>query len=275
MKSVKIMSALSILLVAVFLSSCSEQVELSELLTANSSNATTNSLDGRKSRVGTLNAVNLGTAGNFVILTKSGITNVTKSAITGNVGTSPITGAALLLECNEVTGEIYTVDAAGPLACRIIDASGLTTAVSDMQTAYTDAAGRGNVDDDKLNLGAGSIGGQTLSPGLYKWTSALLIPSNITIEGDGNPDTEDIFIFQVAGNLNMSSAVNMTLTKGAQAKNIFWQTAGAVTLGTTSHFEGNILSQTSIAVETGATVNGRLLAQTAVTLQMNTVTQPN
>lgn len=212
--------------------------------------------------------VNLGIAGNFVILSKSGITNVYKSAITGDIGTSPITGAAIHLTCAEVTGAIYSVNAAGPLPCSIIDASRLTTSVSDMQTAYTDAAGRSN--PDFLNLGAGNIGGKTLTPGLYKWTTALIIPTDITISG--GPD--DIWIFQVAGTLKMSSAVNITLSGGAQAKNIFWQSAGAVTLGTTSHFEGIILSQTGINLKTGASINGRMLAQTAVTLQMNAVTRP-
>ena len=72
----------------------------------------------------------------------------------------------------------------------------------------------------------------------------------------------------------MSSAVRVTLVGGAQAKNIYWQTAGAVTFGKTSHFEGNILGQTGINLQTGASINGRMLAQTAVTLQMNTVTKP-
>jgi len=72
----------------------------------------------------------------------------------------------------------------------------------------------------------------------------------------------------------MSSAVRITLTGGAQAKNIFWQTSGAVTLGTTSHFEGIILGQTAINMQTGATINGRMLAQTEVTLQMNTIVKP-
>ena len=215
-----------------------------------------------------LGAVNLGVAGNFAILSKSGITDVYKSAITGDVGTSPITGAALLVSCTEVAGTIYTVDAAGPLACRVTSATMLTTAVSDMQSAYTDAAGRSN--PNFLNLGAGNIGGQTLTPGLYKWTSAVVIPTDVTISG--GPD--DIFIFQVAGTLIMSSAVRITLIGGVQAKNIFWQAAGAVTFGTTSHFEGNILGQTGINLQTGATINGRMLAQTAVTLQMNTVTEP-
>ena len=217
---------------------------------------------------GTAGTVNLGTAGNFAILSKSGITDVYKSTITGDLGASPITGAAIQVSCAEVAGTIYTVDAAGPLPCRVTNASMLTTAVSDMQTAYTDIAGRTN--PAFLNLGAGNIGGMTLTAGLYKWTTTLNIPTNITISGGAN----DVFIFQVAGNLTMGSAVNITLTGGAQAKNIFWQSAGSVTLGSTSHFEGNILCMTAINMLTNATINGRMLAQTAVTLQMNTVTMP-
>jgi hypothetical protein len=220
------------------------------------------------SNPGTVGTVNLGIAGNFAILSKSGITDVYKSTITGDLGASPITGAAIQVSCAEVSGTIYTVDAAGPLPCRVTNASMLTTAVSDMQTAYTDIAGRTN--PGFLNLGAGNIGGMTLTAGLYKWTTTLNIPTNITISGSAN----DVFIFQVAGNLTMGSAVNITLTGGAQAKNIFWQSAGSVTLGSTSHFEGNILCMTAINMLTNATINGRMFAQTAVTLQMNTVTIP-
>jgi hypothetical protein len=220
-----------------------------------------------RARSTALTAVNLGTAGNFAILSKTGITDVYASAITGDLGTSPITGAALLVSCSEVVGSIYTVDAAGP-ACKITSASMLTTAIGDMQTAYTDAAGRSN--PDFLNLGAGNIGGQTLLPGLYKWSSPVIIPADITISGSPT----DIWIFQIDGTLSMSSAVRITLAGGAQAKNIFWQVADAVTLGTTSHFEGIIIGQTGINLKTGGSINGRLLAQTAVTLQMNTVTQP-
>jgi len=193
-----------------------------------------------KPQSGALKVVNLGVAGEFEILSKTGITDVYKSTVIGDIGTSPITGAAILLKCAEVTGTIYTVDAAGPLPCRVTNASRLTTAVSNMQTAYTDAAGRSN--PDFLNLGAGNIGGQTLTAGLYKFTSAVVIPTDVTISGSST----DVWIFQIAGTLKMSSAVRITLKGGAQAKNIFWQTSGAVTLGTTSHFEGNILSQTGI-----------------------------
>ena len=213
-------------------------------------------------------AVNLGLAGDFAILSKTGITDVYKSAVTGDIGTSPITGAAIHLTCAEVTGTIYSVDAAGPLPCGVINASRLTTAVGDMQTAYNNAAGRSN--PDFLDLGAGNIGGKTLTPGLYKWTSALIIPTDITFSG--GPD--DIFILQVAGTIDMGAAVNITLAGGAQAKNIFWQSSGAVTIGTTSHFEGTVLGATGINFKTGASINGRLLAQTAVTLQMNAVTAP-
>ncbi len=215
-----------------------------------------------------LKAVNLRLAGEFVILSKSGVTDVYPSVITGDVGSSPITGAAILVTCTEVAGTIYSVDAAGPLPCVVNNATRLTLAVGDMETAYLDAAGRLN--PDYLELGAGNIGGFTLTPGLYKWTSPLVIPSDITISGGPN----DIWIFQVAQTLNMSSAVNITLSGGAKAKNIFWQVAGAVTLGTTSHFEGIILGKTGINLLTGTTSNGRMLAQTAVVLQMATVTNP-
>ena len=213
--------------------------------------------------------VNLGAAGTFAILSQSGITNVPTSAIVGNVGTSPITGAALLLTCAEVSGKIYTVDAAGPLPCVVPYASyPLDSAVGDMGFAYDDAAGR--VAPDFTELGAGEIGGLTLAPGLYKWGTGLLISTDVTLSGGPN----DVWIFQVAGTLNQANATRVTLAGGALPKNIFWAVAGAVTIGTTAHFEGVVLAKTMIAVNTGASVNGRLLAQTAVTLQMNAVTQP-
>ena len=212
--------------------------------------------------------VNLRSAGNFTILSESGITDVFRTSVDGNVGTSPITGAALLLTCAEVNGIIYTVDAAGPLPCSISDATRLTAAVGDMETAYNDAAGR--TLPDALNLGAGEIGGLTLTPGLYKWTTDLSISKNVTLAG--GPD--DVFILQVAGTLQEANGMNVILTGGAQAKNVFWVSAGAVTIGTNAHFEGTILSKTMIAMNTHASITGRLLAQTAVTLQMNTVTPP-
>jgi hypothetical protein len=268
----KIFAPIMAMLMIVFMGSCEKAQESSlssssPKISQTEKLATVGSLATVNSEVPVLTGVNLLSAGNFAILSKTGITSVYKSSVTGNIGTSPITGAAMVIECGEVTGNVYAVDAAGP-ACKITSATLLTSAVSDMQTAYLDAAGR--INPDYLNLGAGTIGGKTLLPGLYKWTSSVNIPTDITISGSPT----DIWIFQVAGTLNMSSAVRVTLEGGAQAKNIFWQVAGAVTFGTTSHFEGNVLGKTGINLKTGATINGRLLAQTAATLQMNTVTKP-
>jgi hypothetical protein len=137
-----------------------------------------------------------------------------------------------------------------------------------MQNAYTDAAGR--TSPTATELGAGSIGGMTLAPGLYKWSTGVTIPTDVTLSGGAN----DVWIFQVAQNLTTSSATHVILSGGAQASNIFWQVAGQATLGTTSVFNGNILSQTAVVLKTGATLNGRALAQSAVTLDSNSVTLP-
>ena len=211
--------------------------------------------------------VNLGSAAGFVILSKSGITDVPASEITGNVGTSPITGAADHLSCAEVTGKVYSVDAAGPAPCNIKAPAKLTTAVGDMQTAYTDAAGR---PPTTTELGAGNIGGLTLAPGVYSWSTSVTIPDSVALKGG----PKAVWIFQISKNLVVSSGKAVVLRGHARAKNVFWQVAGKVTLGTTSHFQGTILSKTLIAMKTGASVNGRLLSQTAVTLQMNSVTAP-
>lgn len=170
--------------------------------------------DAKLPKSGAIKVVNLGIAGDFVILSKSGITDVYKSAVKGDVGTSPITGAAIKLKCDEVTGTIFSVDDAGP-ACKVTNASRLTTAVQNMQTAYTDAAGRSN--PNFLNLGAGNIGGKTLKAGLYKFTTAVSIPTNITISGSST----DVWIFQIAGTLKMSSAVRITLAGGSIGKKHF------------------------------------------------------
>jgi hypothetical protein len=144
----------------------------------------------------------------------------------------------------------------------------MTTAVSDMQTAYTDAAGR--TLPDATELGAGDVTGLTLTPGLYKWGTGVLVSAGgVTISGSAT----DVWIFQIAQNLTLANGAIVTLSGGAQASNIFWQVAGQVTLGTTADFKGIILCQTLIAMQTGATLNGRALAQSEVTLDANTVTQ--
>ena len=217
--------------------------------------------------------VDLGSAGSFVILSEAGITDVSPSAIVGNIGTSPITGAAIGVQCTEVTGKIYTVDAAGP-ACEMINPTLLTAAIDDMMLAYADAALRAPT--HPAELGAGDISGLTLTPGVWTWSSSVVINSDVTLKGGPN----DVWILQIAGNLNIASGgdiasgIKVKLVGGAIAANVFWQVAGVTTLGTYSTFNGTILDEVNIALQTGAVLNGRALAQTAVTLEMNAVTQP-
>ena len=217
--------------------------------------------------------VNLRTAGDYVILAESGISTVPPSAVTGDMGVYPImataiTNFALIADSTnvfsismQVTGKIYAAGYAVPTPANLL------TAIGDMGLAYTDAAGRA---PDVTELGAGSIGGMTLAPGVYQWSSGLLIPTDLTLHGSSTA----VWIFQIAQTLTLSSAVNVHLTGGALSKNVFWQVAGSVELGTTSHLEGIILSATMINLRTGASIAGRLLAQTAVTLDTSTVTQP-
>jgi hypothetical protein len=218
--------------------------------------------------------VNLGTAGNYAILAKTGVSSVPDSKVTGDIGLSP--AAATYLTGFSLTADSTNVFATSPQIVGKAFASNyavptpntLTTAVGDMQTAYTDAAGRPT--PDHLELGTGNIGGLTLAPGLYKWTSSVTIPTDVIISGGAN----DVWIFQTSGDLTMSNAKSVILAGGAQAKNIFWQVAGQVTIGTGAHFEGILLCQTQVTLQTSATMNGRILAQTMVALQKATVTVP-
>lgn len=216
-----------------------------------------------------------GTASNFVILAKTGISNVPTSAINGNMGVSPIsftglTGLSLTVDGSgafstsaQVTGKVYASDYAAP------SPANLTTSVLEMQTAYTDAAGRA---PDYTELGAGNIGGMNLAPATYKWGTGVLIPTNVTLTGGAF----DVWIFQISQDLTVSSGARVILAGGALAKNVYWQVAGGtgVAIGTTAHVEGIIMTAKAITLNTGASILGRLLAQTAVTLDQNVVTQP-
>lgn len=217
-----------------------------------------------------VNPVDLGKAGGFAILSKTGISTVPNSKITGNIGVSPIgataiTGFALTADSTnvfststQVVGKVYASNYTVPTE------SNLTTAVSNMETAYTDAAGRAA---GYTELHSGDISGKTLVPGVYKWGTNVLINSDVTLEGGAN----DVWIFQIAGGITQASNTKIILKGGARAENIFWQAADTVSIGTGAHFEGTILSMTNIALATNASINGRLLAQTAVTLDQSTV----
>ncbi len=217
--------------------------------------------------------VDLGSAANYVILAKSAVSAGPTSAVIGDVGLSPaartyLTGFSDTLftdgtysTSTQVTGKLYAANMASPTL------STLQTAVADMQTAYDFAAGR--TEPDHLNLLSGEIGGQTLAPGLYKWTNTVNISSDITISGSAT----DTWIFQVAGDLNLAAATSMILA-GALPENIVWQVSGTVNMGTTSHFEGVVLCKTNVSMLANSTMNGRLFAQTSIALNQTAITQP-
>jgi hypothetical protein len=204
--------------------------------------------------------VNLGSAAHFTVLAGAAVTTTGGGVINGDVGASPITGAAIHLTQAQVNGTIYAVDAAGP-AGSVIDAALLLAAKGDLTTAFNDAAGRTPVPSGPfLNPGAGNIGGMNLVPGLYKFTgTALVTGADVTLTG--GPD--DVWIFQIAADLEVGSMVHVILAGGAQARNIFWQVGTSATIGTFAVFKGTILSDQAIVMKTTSTMDGRALAFTA------------
>lgn len=220
-------------------------------------------------------AINLGSAKDFVTLTKSGISTTGITSIIGNIGVSPaaaaaITGFGLILESNGqssitpiVSGKVYASNYAAPTPAK------LTTAVSDMETAFTNGNNL-TTPAPIVGLYAGDISGRTMPAGLYKWgTGVLITNAGVTLSGGPN----DVWVFQIAQDLTVNSNAQIRLVGGAQAKNIFWVVSGQATIGSNANFSGIILSKTLISLNTGSRVSGRLYAQTAVTLNACTVTQ--
>jgi hypothetical protein len=204
--------------------------------------------------------VNLRSAAPFTILAGAAITTTGGGLITGDVGASPITGAAIHVVQSQVTGTIYEVDATGP-AGAVVDPTLLTAAQGDLTTAYNDAAGRLPAPTGPfLNPGAGNLGGLTLVPGLYKFTgTALITGGNVTLAGGPN----DVWIFQVAADLEEGSMMQVILAGGAQAKNIFWQVGTSATIGTFAVFKGTIMANQAITMNTTSAMDGRALASVA------------
>jgi hypothetical protein len=228
---------------------------------------------GSSSDAGAGLPVQLGAAANYVILAKSGISTVPTAAITGNLGISPaaasyITGFSLIADATnvfatsaQVTGKVFAADYAVPTP------SNMTTAVSDMELAFTDAAGRAPT---VTELGAGDIGGMTLASGVYKWSTGLQLPKDVTFEGGPTA----LWILQIAKDLSLSSATHIVLSGGALPKNIVWQVEGKVVVGSMAHLEGVVLTRTAVTLGTGASIHGRLLAQTAVVIDSSTIVEP-
>ena len=212
--------------------------------------------------------VELGTSGKYAILTKTGISTVPDSVITGDIGVSPIaatamTGFSLTLDqlgqfakSTQIVGEAHAASYGGPVA------TSLTTAISNMEAAYNDAWGR-PTSVNKDIVGAGDV----LTTGVYTFGLDIAIKGDITFSGD------DVFIIQSTGNIVMDAGMRVNLAHGAQAKNIFWAAEGFVEVGLGAHMEGILLAKSHVLFKTGSSLNGRILSQTACVLQKATITE--
>ena len=193
------------------------------------------------------------TASPFALLSAAGISDVPTSTVNGDVGVSPTTGASITgLTCAEVTGRISTVDAGGPLPCRVADPGMLTTATTDLTAAYVNAAGR--TPDSTLAGADNQLGGLTLDPGVYRIDHATTanLAGNVTLHGNADA----VWIFQASSDLVIAGSSTVTLTGGAQSCNVFWQVGSSATLHSSSTVRGTFLVNTSISVDSGVTVDG-------------------
>jgi hypothetical protein len=207
------------------------------------------------------------TAGNFAILAEVAITNIPATAVTGDVGLSPASGAGIGLSCAEVNGAIRTVSTVGPLPCRVASAALLEQAVADGHSAWHDGRVR---PPDYMEVGGGNIGGLVLPPATYKWSGSVRIPADLTLRGGPN----DVWIFLVTQDLSVGAGVEIVLD-GALPQNVFWLTlVHGVELGAASRFRGIIISETTIDMRAGASIDGRLMAAGSINLDQNRVTEP-
>lgn len=223
--------------------------------------------------------VNLGTADPFAILAGTPkIANTPPSVITGNVGLSPASAAASTVACSDLTGtsKFYTVDAAGGSAgppCQVVDPVLLTGAKNDLTNAFTDVQNR-----VVTNTVPTELGGHTYGPGVYDSSSTTFgITAGagpLILDGQGNPNA--VFIFEMnsgSTGLTVGPGSQVQFAGGAQACNVFWRVTTA-SIDTTAVFKGTILALTSITVNQGANIEGRLLARNGnVTLIQDTITR--
>jgi hypothetical protein len=176
-----------------------------------------------------------------------------------------LTLAGTYATSTQVIGNIYASDYTAPTPSK------MTTAISDMNTAYTDAQGRTHTSAGYLNTLEGEIGGLQLAPGVYAFDTYVTIKKNMMFYGNA----DDVFIIKTSKGLTIDDNMKVILGGGAQAKNIFWTVPLAVEVGKDAHMEGIILAATAVEFKTGSSLNGRILSQTQVVLDQNTITEKN
>ena len=201
--------------------------------------------------------VTLGNASSFAVLAGSTVTNTGSSVVSGDVGLYPGTSITGFPPGSQNLGISHITDSVAQLA----------------QNANIEAYGDTQGRTPSTTIG-GDLGGLTLVAGLYKASSSLGITGTLTLNGQNDPNS--VFIIQVGSALTTASSSKVVLENDASACNIYWQVTSSATLGTNSQFAGTILALTSITLTTGASVDGRVLAQNgAVTLDTNRITTPN
>jgi hypothetical protein len=223
--------------------------------------------------------VPLGSSSNFAILASAAITNIPTSAITGDVGLTPDTGANITGfsspgSCPEIVGRLYAVDAAGP-ACALINATLLSNAKTDALAAFVNAnnAVRGTPIALSTNLT-----GLTLYPGLYQSGTTIDFSAAGTLTLDAQGDPNAVFVIRSSTAITTLSTSQVVLSGGAKASNVFWIAGSAITLGANSIMKGTLVASTAITLQTGANLEGRALNQgaaaAAISCDSCTITVP-
>lgn len=205
--------------------------------------------------------INLGTAGDFAVLAGTTVTNTGPSVIDGgDVGVAP--GSAITGFPPGIVLAPFTIHEGDAVAAQ---------AQTDLTAAYNEAAGLAPTQD----LTGMDLGGLTLLPGVYFFSSSAQLTGTLTLDALGDPDA--LFVFQIGSTLTTASNSSVVTINGGGAEegcNVFWQIGSSATLGTGTDFQGHILALTSITLTTDATIlNGSALARNgAVTLDNNLIT---
>jgi hypothetical protein len=200
-------------------------------------------------------APSLGTAQSYAVLGGSTVTNTGPSVIGGDLGLSPGTAVTGFPPGAVVGGAIHAADAAA------------LSAQNSLTTAYNSVVSQACTQD----LTGQDLGGKTLTPGVYCFSTSAALTGSLTLNAQGNAAA--VFIFKIGSTLTTASGSSVVMTNGGSQCNVFWQVGSSATIGTSTAFAGNILALTSISVTTSANVIGRTLARNgAVTLDSNNIT---